>query len=66
MNEQIQHPFTPEEKEIMDLLIKAHNLFVLLPDPHPLERQEWCFYFHGLQGLLEHRALKHLYPKYFR
>lgn len=65
MNEQIQHPFTPEEKKIMDLLIEAHNLFVKLPESHPTANSEWCFYFHGLQGLLQHRALKNIFPKYF-
>jgi hypothetical protein len=54
-----------KEKEIMDLLVKAHNLFVELPEKHPMTNQEWCFYLHGLQGLIEHRICKRFLSDYF-
>lgn len=59
-------PFSCSENEIMELLCQAHNLFINLPNPHPMAHKEWCFYFHGLQALLEHSALKRMYPRYFR
>jgi hypothetical protein len=46
------------ESQIMDLLVEAHNIFLVLPNQHPTAIQEWVFYLHGLQGLLEHRQLK--------
>ena len=62
----VNSPFSHGEEKIMQLLCNAHNLFVKLPNPHPMAHQEWCFYFHGLQSLLEHSALKRMYPQYFR
>lgn len=49
---------TDDEREIIDLLAEAHNKFVLLPDKHPTAMQEWTFYIHGLESLIEHRICK--------
>lgn len=58
-------PFTPEEDEIMQLLVQAHNKFILLPPSHPNEQQEWATALHRLQDLIGHRVLKRNYPDYF-
>ena len=46
---------TETEREILDLLAEAHNKFVDLADKHPTAMQEWTFYIHGLESLIEHR-----------
>lgn len=56
-------PIDQVEREALN---KATNLFGSLLDQHPSAKSEWCFYMHGLQGLMEHRICKKLYPDYFR
>lgn len=62
----IRTPFDESDREIWDLLTKATNLFYSLKEHHPTAKEEWCFYMHGLQGLMQHRICKRLYPKHFR
>ncbi len=59
-------PFTKEEKEVLDLLVKAHNKFVKLDRGHPTEMIEWVDAFHRLQDLLGSRILRRDYPNIFR
>ncbi len=63
MNMDQQHPFTPEEKEIMDLLIEAHNKFCKM-QAIDIGR-DWSDRFHALQDVLIVRAAIRDYPKYF-
>jgi len=60
-------PFNEQEDEIMNLLIEAHDKFVLLnrKEGHPNELEEWTRELHFLQRILEHRILKRDYPNYF-
>lgn len=58
-------PFTEQEKEVMDLLIKAHNKFVALDRTHPSEMQNWVIAFHTLQGIMMNRIVRRDYPKHF-
>lgn len=55
-----------DECEILDLLAEAHNKFVSLPDKHPTAMQEWMFYIHGLESLIEHRICKRVAKDIFR
>ena len=59
-------PFTEQEREIMDLIIKAHNIFVKLDNRHHvMEMQEWVSGVHQLQSVMSHRVLSRLFPEYF-
>ena len=58
-------PFTKEEKELMDLIVKAHNKFMSLPITHTSERQEWVKAIHDLQNVIGFRILRRDYPKEF-
>lgn len=57
---------TETEREILDLLAEAHNKFVSLADKHPSAMQEWTFYIHGLESLIEHRICDRLAKDIFR
>jgi len=61
-----KQPFTPDEQEIMDLLVKAHNKFVTLERKHPMEVDEWVRSFHKLQDIMFYRVIKRDYPEYFK
>ena len=59
------NPFTEEEKEIMDLLVQAHNKFVKLNPTHPSDVSDWVNSIHGLQNVLGGRVLRRDYPETF-
>ncbi|MDR1348018.1 MAG: hypothetical protein LBJ63_06265 [Prevotellaceae bacterium] len=54
-----------KEDEILNLLSKAHILFIHLPKLHPTACEEWRFYLHGLQGLIQHRICVRACPEIF-
>lgn len=54
-----------QEKEIMDLLVKAHNAYVGLDSTHPSDIQDWVNSFHILQDILTRRVLRRDYPETF-
>lgn len=54
------------EREILDLLAETHNKFVALADKHPTAMQEWTFYIHGLESLIEHRICSRIAKDVFR
>ncbi len=58
-------PFTKQEKEIMDLLVEAHNKFVKMKKTHPNEITDWINSIHRLQDLLGARVLRRDYPNEF-
>lgn len=60
-----KEPFTKQEKEISDLIIKAHNKFIKLKENHPSELNEWLISIHRLQDLLGARVLRRDYPNTF-
>jgi hypothetical protein len=55
-------PFTPDEQEIMDLLVAAHNKFSTLETTHPDETREWFDGVHALQDVIGRRILRRLFP----
>lgn len=57
---------TETERDILDLLAEAHNKFAALTDKHPTAMQEWTFYIHGLESLIEHRICKRVVKDIFR
>ena len=57
--------FTKDEKEIMNLLVKAHNKFAKLIQTHPSEMQDWIIPFHSCQGVLMNRVVRRDYPNEF-
>jgi hypothetical protein len=61
----MKEPFTPEEKEIMNLITQAHNRFVQLESTHPSEIKDWVNGLHSLQGVLGNRVLRRDYPEIF-
>lgn len=54
-----------KEKEIMDLLVKAHNAYVSLESTHPSDIPDWVNSFHTLQDVLTRRVLRRDYPEVF-
>ena len=60
-----KQPFTEEEAEIMQLLVRAHNKFIGLRNTHKMETTEWVQSFHKLQDLLGARVLRRDYPDTF-
>lgn len=59
------NPFTPQEEEIMSLLVAAHNKFIALERMHPMEVQEWVTPFHHLQNILMSRVVTRDYSEHF-
>lgn len=55
---------TPEEKEVLNKLIEAHNLFVALPESK--NGEEWCDAFHKLQDLVGLRLLRRIHPEIYK
>ncbi len=66
MEEETKRPFTAQEQEIMDLIVKSHNLFVKLERQHPNEITEWVKCIHDLQNILGWRILRRDYPNDFK
>lgn len=63
-----EHPFTPEEKEVMDILIFAHNKFCELQKSNTIyvkHGYDWLTHIHGLQDILIVAATMKKYPNYF-
>jgi len=61
-----KEPFTKEEKEVMNLLVKAHNKFVKIERTHPSEINDWVNAFHTLQSILMNRVVRRDYPETFK
>jgi hypothetical protein len=60
-----KEPYSPEEKEICDLIVAAHNKFVALERTHVMEITEWVDCVHRMQALLGFRVLRRDYPETF-
>ena len=58
-------PFISDEKEIMDALVKAHNIFNELKPTHPLHKKDFVDGVHKCQYVLIHRVMQRDYPKEF-
>ena len=56
---------TKEEQKIIDLITKAHNLFMLLEESHSIEKSDWINGIHKLQYVLGMRILRRDYPSIF-
>ena len=56
---------TLEEKEVMDLLVEAHNKYVQMESTHPSDITDWVNSFHILQDILTRRILRRDYPDVF-
>lgn len=65
--QQATHPFTPEEKEVMDALVVAHNKFCSLQKSGLYHKHayDWATHFHSLQDILIVGATMRQYPDYF-
>ncbi len=61
----MNNPFTPEEKEIMDLLVKAHNLFSKLEPTNPNQIPDWVDGIHKCQYVVMSRIVIRDYPETF-
>jgi len=62
----MKKPFTKEEEEVVESIVKAHNLFIKLERTHSMEMQEWVSSIHNLQHLLSARVLRRDYPDVFK
>lgn len=63
-----KHPFTAEEKEVMDLLIQAHNKFCELSKGNSVyikHGYDWLTNLHKLQDVLIVGSTMRRYPDYF-
>lgn len=56
---------TKEEKDVMDLIVKAHTVYIQLEKTHPLDIHEWVGHIHGLQHILGMRILRREHPELF-
>jgi len=54
-----------EEKQVMDKLVEAHNLFRLLPEYHGSDITEWVHHFHALQNIIMSRVAVRSNPEMF-
>ena len=54
-----------DEREIMNLLVEAHNKFTEMESTHPNKISEWVDSIHRLQDLLGMRILRRDYPRDF-
>jgi hypothetical protein len=57
--------YTPEEREIVDLIIQAHNKFCELERTHVSEIPDWVGGVHLLQDILGRRILRRVFPDDF-
>ena len=58
-------PFIEKEKEIMGLLVEAHNKFIELKQTHPSDITEWVDGIHRCQHILQARIVRRDYPDDF-
>jgi len=58
-------PIPKEEKEIMDLLVQAHNKFIQLEPTHPSDISEWVDGIHRCQHVLQARIVRRDHPDVF-
>jgi len=56
---------TPEERAVMDNLVKAYNAFTLLPSTHPDHAAEFRRGLHECQSVLIHRIVQRGHPTDF-
>jgi len=61
----MEHPFTSDEKLIMDKLVEAHKIFINQDIQHLSDSKDWTDAIHTLQRILCMRALRREYPEYF-
>ena len=62
----MKKPFTKEEQDILDLIVKAHNKFCELKTGHSEESIEWKEGIHKLENVLIGRVVSRDYPDVFR
>ena len=55
---------TEEEKQVLDKIVEAHNLYVQLEDVD--NTQEWCETIHKLQAIISLRLLRRIHPEIFK
>jgi hypothetical protein len=56
---------TEQEKEIMRLIVDAHNMYCNLEGYHPDDISEWCEKIHDLQRMLMSRVAVRQEPELF-
>ena len=56
---------SPEEYEVMTLLMQAHDKFAQLERTHPNEIKDWVDAIHTQQAILGMRVLRRDYPDYW-
>ncbi len=61
----MKNPFTKEEQEIMDLLVKAQNKFAEMEQMHPDDMIEWVDGMRKCQNVLMLRVVTRDYPEVF-
>lgn len=61
----VKPPFTKEEKECLDLLAKAWNAWLQLPEQHSSDRADFLMHVNALQNILMARVCARDYPDYF-
>ena len=54
-----------KEREIMNLIVEAHNKYVLLEKTHPSDIKDWVDKIHCLQDILTRKILQRDYPNDF-
>ena len=54
-----------KEKEIMELLLKAHRKFVEIKQTHPSDMAVWVDGIHYCQGVIMQRIIRRDYPDEF-
>jgi len=47
---------TEDEVQILETLVKAHNIFTSLDQYHPDDAHEWGQHLHGLQNIIMSRV----------
>lgn len=57
--------FTLAEQDIIDNIIKIHNMYINLDVSHPSDLPEWVTSIHNLQKIMGMRILRREYPDIF-
>lgn len=58
----MKKPFTEKEQEIMNLLAKAHNIFLEIDPTHPSHIHDWVDGIHRCQYVIKSRVFIRDYP----
>jgi DNA-directed RNA polymerase subunit F len=61
----MKKPFTEQEEQVMNSILKAHDIFVKMKQMNPDDIREWVDGIHKCQNVLMSRVVTRDYPDVF-